>query len=198
MITRFPKGDFDEIFYSMCARYYDKLQYDNKTTFLHDLFDKYIQTSIGLPHRLGYFVNKLPLKRFFTVDLLIDQHTLFPYYHPFLFEERAQQLREKMITGNEQLIHKTVGQSTTDIPNLTWLRYCPLCAKEERIHYGECYWHRLHQVPGVEICPIHRVFLENSKISVQRCRSDFIPAEQEVMSMNARVRQRLPHFTNFS
>jgi hypothetical protein len=197
MITRFPKGDIDEIFYSMCARYYDNLQYDNKTTFLHDLFDKYIQPSIGLPHRLGYLVNKLSLKRFFTVDHLIDQHTLFPYYHPFLFEERAQQLREKMITGNEQLIHKTVGQSTTNIPNLTWLRYCPLCAKEERIHYGECYWHRLHQVPGVEICPIHRVFLENSKISVRRCRSDFIPAEQAVMSMNARQATSSPFYEFF-
>src|SRR5260370_22865541 len=102
MITRFPDPYFDEIFYSMCARYYDKLQYSNKAGFLRDLFDKNMHPSVDLPHRLGYFVDKLPLKRFFTVDHLIDHHTLFPFYNPFLSEERSHQLRAKMVTGNEQ------------------------------------------------------------------------------------------------
>jgi hypothetical protein len=54
------------------------------------------------------------------------------------------------------------GDSNILPPN--WLRYCPLCVKEERANLGECYWHRLHQVPGVEICSKHMVFLENSTI----------------------------------
>src|SRR5260370_39857782 len=81
-------------------------------------------------------------------------------------EERYYQLREKMVTGNEQLIHKTVGRASADVPHLNRLRYCALCAKDARVNFGECYWHRLHQLPGVEICPIHKVFLENSEITI--------------------------------
>src|SRR5258706_4216734 len=149
MIKRFPEAYFDEIFYSMCARYYDYSQYSNKTAFLRDLFDKDFHPSVGLPYRLGYFVDKLPLKRFFTVDHFIDHHTLFPFYNPFLSEERSHQLREKIITGDKQLVHKTAFRSGAEVPHLNWIRYCPCCADEERMNYGECYWHRLHQVPGV-------------------------------------------------
>lgn len=39
-----------------------------------------------------------------------------------------------------------------------------MCATEDRRRFGECYWHRVHQVPGVEVCPIHEVSLENSSV----------------------------------
>lgn len=197
MINRFPDPYFDEIFYSMCARHYDKLLYSNKAGFLRDLFDKDMHPSVDLPHRLGYFVDKLPLKRFFTVDHLIDHHTLFPLYNPFLSEERSHQLREKMVTGNEQLIHKTVGRASADVPHLNRLRYCPLCAKDERVNFGECYWHRLHQIPGVEICPIHKVFLENSEIRMQSHLREFVPAEHAVMPVNARIATSSPFYESF-
>lgn len=31
-----------------------------------------------------------------------------------------------------------------------------------RANFGETYWHRVHQIPGVEVCPHHAVFLEVS------------------------------------
>ena len=48
------------------------------------------------------------------------------------------------------------------IPRTSWLRYCPVCLQADKERFGERYWHRLHQVPGVEICPTHKTFLENS------------------------------------
>jgi hypothetical protein len=38
-------------------------------------------------------------------------------------------------------------------------RYCPECAKEDRMRYGEAYWHRIHQLPGLPVCPTHNTLL---------------------------------------
>jgi hypothetical protein len=42
-------------------------------------------------------------------------------------------------------------------------RYCPICSAEDRGIYGELYWHRIHQATGVLTCPVHNVFLEDSR-----------------------------------
>jgi len=42
------------------------------------------------------------------------------------------------------------------------LRYCIHCVNEDIKNYGEPYWHRTHQVPGVEVCPIHHKSLSHS------------------------------------
>ncbi len=42
------------------------------------------------------------------------------------------------------------------------LRSCPCCDAESINNYGETYWHRVHQVAGVEVCPVHNVFLQDS------------------------------------
>ncbi len=47
-----------------------------------------------------------------------------------------------------------------------YLRYCPLCAKEDRNVYGETYWHRAHQMMGVNFCPKHGCSLMNSSIMI--------------------------------
>jgi hypothetical protein len=43
-----------------------------------------------------------------------------------------------------------------------WFRFCPVCVIEDHNDVGEIYWHRLHQLPGVLVCPGHNVFLEDS------------------------------------
>ncbi|MBQ4848530.1 TnsD family Tn7-like transposition protein [Pseudoalteromonas sp. MMG012] len=44
------------------------------------------------------------------------------------------------------------------------LKYCPICAKEDMSFYGVSYWHLTHQVPGVEACPSHKVWLIHHKL----------------------------------
>ena len=36
------------------------------------------------------------------------------------------------------------------------LRYCPLCRQEDIEKYGEPYWHTVHQIELMPLCPIHR------------------------------------------
>ena len=48
------------------------------------------------------------------------------------------------------------------------MRYCPLCVKEDRRAYGETYWHRIHQVQGMQICGRHGCYLAESDVSMER------------------------------
>lgn len=34
------------------------------------------------------------------------------------------------------------------------------------LKYGETYWHRIHQVPGVNVCPKHKTLLEDSIVEI--------------------------------
>jgi hypothetical protein len=63
-----------------------------------------------------------------------------------------------------------------------WLRFCPECVQEDKQQFSESYWHRLHQIPGVEICPQHQVRLVDSQVRVQNptTRHEFIKAEQGI------------------
>ncbi|HEV2707635.1 MAG TPA: TnsD family Tn7-like transposition protein [Pyrinomonadaceae bacterium] len=59
-------------------------------------------------------------------------------------------------------IHARLGILTSGI-SVENLRFCPNCIEEDE----EPYWHRVHQVPGVEACPLYNVFLADSKVSVR-------------------------------
>ncbi len=60
-----------------------------------------------------------------------------------------------------------------------YLQFCPQCLAEDLQHYGEMYWHRLHQVAGVRVCLIHGVGLENSKVLVSEMGKVFVAADEE-------------------
>lgn len=34
-------------------------------------------------------------------------------------------------------------------------RWCPRCEEDDERHFGLAYWHRIHQLPGVMVCPDH-------------------------------------------
>lgn len=62
-----------------------------------------------------------------------------------------------------------------------YLRYCPACANEDRVQYGETYWHREHQIIHLEVCPKHRCFLKKSNIPISsNATPGLLPAELEV------------------
>ena len=49
-----------------------------------------------------------------------------------------------------------------------YLCYCPECAKADRHKYGETYWHMIPQLPGVYVCPIHAVPLEETPLMMKK------------------------------
>jgi hypothetical protein len=186
MIGHFPTAYPDELLYSICARFGERVDYRGKLAVHVDLFgDKGNAAIVDLPSHLGHLVANLPPGHPHTVDRLIDDYTLFRYYAPFLQSERAARIRQLMAGSSSFAILVCLGRRGSRIHPPHFLRYCPQCAVEERKTYGECYWHRLHQAPGVEVCPRHACFLEDSS---GRARNRvnvawYVPAERAVLSL---------------
>lgn len=74
-----------------------------------------------------------------------------------------------------------------------FLRYCPECAREDLLLYGEMYWHRLPQLPGVLICPRHHTPILESNVSFTYINHRFIPASFGIKE-NATHSIVIPHY----
>lgn len=44
-----------------------------------------------------------------------------------------------------------------------FLKFCPMCARENAIIYGVPYWHSAHQIPGINVCYRHHCRLISRK-----------------------------------
>lgn len=165
MIGFFPIPYPDEILYSVFARYHARSKNRSLAATVHSLFGhEDSRIVVDLPNKLGYLVNQLPPGGKITVERLIDENTLFPFYAPFLPFERGNQLRRSMSERSSGgSIHGRLGILTSNI-EVEFLRFCPLCAKEDISSHGQTYWHRAHQLPGIFVCCRHSVFLENSTV----------------------------------
>lgn len=183
MLAYFPDPYPDELFYSICARFQDRVRYPSQRATVEDLFQTKNAIAIfDFPSRLNRIVAALPLKSGYTVDYFINNHTLLPFYSPFLPPERNQLIREEMDGDNGAKIHTRLGIVAGYVEMPSHLRFCPLCVEDDKKLFGECYWHRLYQVPGVEVCPTHAVFLEKSDVLTHNRRRtyEFLAAEQAI------------------
>jgi len=186
MIGHFPTAYPDELLYSICARFGERVDYRGKLAVHVHLFgDKGNAAIIDLPGHLGRLVANLPPGHSHTVDRLIDDYTLFRYYAPFLQSGRAARIRRLMAGSSSFAIQVCLGRRGGRIHPPDFLRYCPQCVVEERKTYGECYWHRLHQAPGVEVCPRHACFLEDSSARARNRVNVawYVPAEKAALSL---------------
>jgi hypothetical protein len=63
------------------------------------------------------------------------------------------------------------------------LRICPACFEAERHRLGMPYWHRVHQLPGVEMCPEHGERLRRVMFDVKDTQSSlYLPEDVYALS----------------
>ena len=68
-----------------------------------------------------------------------------------------------------------------------YLRLCPLCVGEDRKKYGEAYWHRKHQMIGIDVCAVHGCRLYDSKIQISADKSVKLITAEEVLDADSKV-----------
>jgi hypothetical protein len=131
----------------------------------------------GFPSHLGFMVDQLSPAIHLTVESLINNHTIFPFYSPFM-QKNAVPLHRRSF----ERIRKAIQlRGTAAQPE--FLRFCSKCVEHDRQHLGETYWHRLHQLGAVQICPQHRIFLQNAEVRRGKdTRNSFISAETIIRS----------------
>jgi len=134
---------------------------------------------IDLPSNLETLARRLPNPALYPASLLISGHTLLPYYAPFLPPQRLREVSADMLADNGPRIHTRMGIMASQVPQPTHLKVCRRCVVEDRAQYGECYWHREQQAPGVLLCSKHDSVLVNTTVLIRnrRTRYHFITAE---------------------
>lgn len=170
MLSFFPTLYPDELLYSALARYH--IRSGNRIFRQSDLelfgYSSRQVCKITLTNNLIYLVQNLPLRSQQTVDSLLQNHTLYPFYATFLMPQEAWLLKDSMrkkLSGSILEIAKVAMNSSGD--SKKFLKFCPVCLIEDTQKYGEPYWHRMHQIPGVLVCPTHGFVLLDSYIAVE-------------------------------
>lgn len=165
LIGYFPPLLPDELFYSGCARFSDCFQMPSERSVVETLFGNQDQYAIvDLPCGLTRFTQKLLPNYPLGVETIIDRHTLFPYFTSFFSLDQSSEIRSDMKSENGRSIHTRVGLMASTVPDPAFLKFCSKCISRDRQRYGNAYWHRIHQIPGVYICPDHNQPLIESQV----------------------------------
>lgn len=163
MIAYFPTVYPDELLYSQLARSYTKSGYMAYTFAAEELFvSKTVRPDVD-------FINSYTpaavqaITRNISMENVVEKHTMFPCYGRFLPKERRGKAFSALVamTGN---YHNLLPIPQSKNGKVRCLRYCPACAANDRERYGEAYWHRIHQLLWIRVCPVHKCCLMDSGV----------------------------------
>lgn len=161
MLAYFPRPYENETMYSIAARYAKHMGIISKNTALEDLFDikkpianeDYISRISILVPKIRNFSNE------YTGEYFLNKHTVSPLFSPYTNKyQNSLSSIDKLMKGRKRYIK--------EIPIKESLFYCSECIKENIDKYGECYWNRIFQLPGVMICGKHGKPLSKSRLNI--------------------------------
>lgn len=108
MLTFFTDPYINELLYSTFARYHHYAGNIDLLDTLEELFGKRtVIPNLYLGSNLDYLCGQIEGK--YNVEDLIENHTIFPYYNPFLPMERKISLLNNMKYGNCEGIYTSLG-----------------------------------------------------------------------------------------
>ena len=179
MIAYMPTIYPDELVYSWFCRYYVHLGCFSHKMALQELYCKksdYLNKEFigNLNHGAIEQIEKI-----YPMDELVVDHTMYPQYARFIPLEQKKDALYRL------------GHEPCDVHHLfcvlprnegeQYLKFCPMCAKEDREAYGEAYWHRKHQIRNMGICVKHKCRLMESSVPAksEQCFT-FSPAENYI------------------
>ncbi|MCL8300869.1 MULTISPECIES: TnsD family Tn7-like transposition protein [Pseudomonas putida group] len=156
----FPTAFPDETLHSVLSRY-ARLSggSSRKAAFAGERAAASFTQNVAFPSRLGDLVGALPRGACFSVSQIISRHTLLPYFAPFLTSDQLRQAQESMAGDGKSLMLK-LGINASRIEWAARVRFCSECVDEDIRRVGASYWHRVHQLPGVLVCPHHGTLLK--------------------------------------
>jgi|GEM_PF-1079254 len=193
MLSYFPQMYPDEILYSVIARYHKYSGNTHMSQTTNDVFGNMNEpATVMLPRNLRCLSNET--ERFdVSFEDLLFRRTLFPFVTLFRDDNYIQLITSWVEKDIEKATYSKLGLWRKNEPTPTHLRYCPVCLKEETAAYGEGYWHRLHQTPGVSVCTKHYVLLQDSIIPYASYDSKAYKCLDETLLLSQAIPEKLDH-----
>lgn len=165
MIAYFPEIYPDELVYSWFCRCYVHSGYNTHKAVLEELL--YKKCNNPSKEFLGHLNSdtQRQIQKIYPIKNLILEHTMFSQYGRFIPLEQKKKAMYHLEFDfcDTHHLFTILPREETDL----FMKYCPLCANEDRQQYGETYWHRKHQIRGVTVCYKHGCMLENSNVTAK-------------------------------
>lgn len=93
-----------------------------------------------------------------SFEEFLRRHTILPYVTAFLRRQEGLRVISMLLNGQHLRGNRAALTVRTSVDGQC-LRCCPVCVQEELSRFGESYWHRTHQLAGVEVCEKHNAGL---------------------------------------
>ena len=179
MIAHMPTIYPDKLVYSWFCRYYVHSGCFSHKEALKELYCKksdYLNKEFigNLNHGAMEKINEI-----YPIDELVLDHTMYPQYARFIPLEKKKEALYRLVHETCDVHHLFCVLPRNE--GEQYLKFCPLCAKEDREAYGETYWHRKHQIRNMGICVKHKCRLMESSVPAksEQCFT-FSPAENYI------------------
>ena len=178
MLGFFPTPYPDELFYSVIARYHIRSGNKSFRQTHKELFGtvELQPDKIVLPNNLSFLVSQLPQSSQLTVEILIKRNTLYPFFRSFLTPVEIYSFKDLLRSKSSTSISQATRISDKERNRV--LKFCPECRVEDEQSYGEAYWHRQHQIPGMLTCLKHEAPLSGSIILLENKQIHYYAANQ--------------------
>lgn len=173
----------DELIYSAISRFHF---YSGNTSFVETLEELFQSRSLVPSIEFGSHFSTLVqnLGSNYSVESLLAQNTIYPYFAPFITIERQKKLFED-VSINGQGIHGRLGISGGKISRKQGLFYCSKCANNDIHVFGEPYVHREHQLQGIDYCPHHELILKMYPVDYREfSRNGYIRFDRRQMDLS--------------
>lgn len=163
MIAFFPQIHKGELIYSLISRYHVRTGFPQYIFTAQDVYkNRLVRPDIEFVNQFSEEAQSW-LNETDDWSVLLDQHTMLPSYIRFLPKQRKINAL-KSIIDRENNWRNLVCVPTNK--EKRFLRYCPVCATEDRKEFGETYWHREHQLQKIKACPKHQCYVVESAVGI--------------------------------
>ncbi|TMP80580.1 transposase [Pseudoalteromonas phenolica] len=157
----------DELLYSVIGRYGVHTLTTSPKQLLDDVFqNRQIVASVAFQGHLGKISSHYQGNPKLTPYKLLQKHTLYPLYAPFVHPEKAYLSKQALLKDEPHSTDVQLGKAASCVKSPVYLRYCPNCVSEQINRYGEAFWQRGLQIPGISVCPKHACILLNSNVQI--------------------------------
>ncbi len=172
----------DETVFSFCARYRVLSGHRLSAETTLDLFrHARLGSAHDFPCRIDRFCARMD-GQMGTSEEVIRQHTILPFYLPFVSAEKAD-LAVRTLRGDSIGSLKFVlGLLTSGFRAAHPLKACAECMNEDADRFSVAYWRVSHQLPGAWYCIRHKtpLLLSRQKINGVQRFNYMLPANAEL------------------
>lgn len=181
-VYHFPMLHKGDCFYDILSRYHAQSGHLTSKATSMELFGTTpdLAPAIYLPYRAGLICSWLGQDSAVTPELIRDYHSAWQYLQ--LSSEFSEEDLIPIMKARPRPGRRKQRKMVYTLQNRNaYLKFCPLCLVNDYFKETEAFWHQVHQVYGVNYCPIHGTRLFEDDIFTYSRLGRYVTAS-EIMS----------------